>query len=110
MRVAIERPPDTSSTICLWGHPITQFLIKYQKSTYDNESIVCHKCFCITYVLPPDGNGEVFAEAKVKLLCSEVWTYVQVKLSLPTLPKAKLHYPKDYFTYEVNFTCSLGQT
>jgi hypothetical protein len=27
-----------------------------------------------------------------------------VKLSLPALPKAKLHYPQDNFTYGVNFT------
>ena len=35
---------------------------------------------------------------------------VAVKLSLPALTKAKLHYPYDKFTYEVNFTCPLGQT
>ena len=64
-------------------------------------------------------RGEVFAIAKVKLhreppklmlrfgepRFSEVWTCIQVKLSLPTLPKAKLHYPQDNFTYAVNFTC-----
>ena len=48
--------------------------------------------------------GEVFANAKVKLLCSEVRAIARVKLSLPTLPKAKLHYPQDNFTYKVNFT------
>ncbi len=53
---------------------------------------------------------EVFAIAKVKLLYSEVCTIAQVKLSLPTLPKAKLHYPQDNFTYVVNFTCPNGQT
>ena len=41
--------------------------------------------------------GEVFTNVKVKLLCGEV--------ELATLPKAKLHYPQDNFTYEVNFTC-----
>ena len=54
--------------------------------------------------------SEVFAYAKVKLLCSEVSAIARVKLSLPTLPKAKLHYPQDNFTYEVNFTCPQGQT
>jgi hypothetical protein len=49
--------------------------------------------------------GEVFANAKVKLPCSEVRAVARVKFSLPTLPKAKLHYPQDNFTYEVNFTC-----
>ena len=53
--------------------------------------------------------SEVFADAKVKLLCSEVRANARVKLSLPTLPKAKLHYPQDNFTYEVNFTCPLGK-
>ena len=53
---------------------------------------------------------EVFAIAKVKLLRSEVRAIARVKLSLPTLPKAKLHYPQDNFTYEVNFTCPQGQT
>jgi len=38
--------------------------------------------------------SEVFAYAKVKLLCSEVRAMARVKLSLPTLPKAKLHYPQ----------------
>ena len=38
--------------------------------------------------------SEVFTDVKVKLLRSEVCTDVQVKLSLPTLPKVKLHYPQ----------------
>ena len=32
-----------------------------------------------------------------------------VKLSLPILPKAKLRYPQDNFTYRVNFTCPKGK-
>ena len=36
--------------------------------------------------------SEVFAAVKVKLLRSEVWAYAQVKLSLPSLRReAKLH-------------------
>ena len=35
------------------------------------------------------GSGEVFADAKVKLHCSEVYADAQVKLSLPTLPLGK---------------------
>ena len=62
------------------------------------------KCGCSFSV------SEVFAVAKVKLPCSEVRADARVKLSLPTLPKAKLHYPQDNFTYEVNFTCPYGQT
>ena len=45
----------------------------------------------------------------MKLLCSEVRAIARVKLSLPTLPKAKLHYPQDNFTYEVNFTYPHGK-
>ena len=54
--------------------------------------------------------SEVFTNVKVKLRCSEVRAIARVKLSLPTLPQAKLHYPQDNFTYEVNFTCPHGQT
>ncbi len=72
--------------------------------------IVCHKCFCVTIDISPDSYSEVFANAKVKLLRGEVRATARVKLSLPTLPKAKLHYPQDIFTYLVNFTCPLGQT
>jgi hypothetical protein len=38
--------------------------------------------------------SEVFTNVKVKLLCSEVRAIARVKLSLPALPKAKLHYSK----------------
>ena len=65
----------------------------------DKHCICRHKCKL----------SEVFADAKVKLLCSEVRAIARVKLSLPTLPKAKLHYPQDNFTYEVNFTCPQGK-
>jgi len=72
--------------------------------------IVRHKCFYVTFSIAPDGYSEVFADAKVKLLCSEARASARVKLCLPTLPKAKLHYPQDNFTYAVNFTCTKGQT
>ena len=49
----------------------------------DKHGICRHKCKL----------SEVFADAKVKLLCSEVRAIARVKLSLPTLPKAKLHDP-----------------
>ena len=67
------------------------------------------KVQCVILCISGGKRGEVFAIAKVKLLCSEVWTCIQVKLSLPTLPKAKLHYPQDNFTYAVNFTCPFGK-
>ena len=51
---------------------------------------------------------EVFAKAKVKSLCSEVWAYARVKLSLPTLLQAKLHYPQENFTSGGNFACPGG--
>ena len=78
-------------------HSLSSFL--------DKHCICRHKC----------KFSEIFAYAKVKLLCSEVRAkllrnfYARVKLSLPTLPKAKLHYPQDNFTYEVNFTCPQGK-
>ena len=70
----------------------------------DKESSVI-SAFALLLSYLPDGYGEVFAHAKVKLLCSEVRAIARVKFSLPTLPKAKLHDPQDNFTYEVNFTC-----
>ena len=69
-------------------------------------SFFCKHCFCSHKWK----FSEAFAYAKVKLLCSEVRAIARVKLSLPTLPKAKLHDPQDHFTYEVNFTCPQGQT
>ena len=65
----------------------------------DKHCICRHKCKL----------SEVFADAKVKLLCSEVRAIARVKFSLPALPKAKLHDPQDNFTYEVNFTCPRGK-
>ena len=77
-----------------------QRMFLHSLSSFLDKHCICrHKCKC----------SEVFAYAKVKLLCIEVRAIARVKLSLPTLPKAKLHYPQDNFTYEVNFTCPHGK-
>ena len=68
------------------------------------QGIVCYTAFGLRAVI-----SEVFTNVKARLLRSEVRAIARVKLSLPTLPKAKLHYPQYNFTYEVNFTCPQGQ-
>ena len=82
---------------CKWAKP--KPLYKQKEQTRKVEKTLCVCSFSVS---------EVFANAKVKLLCREVRANARVKLSLPTLPKAKLHYPQDNFTYEVNFTYPWG--
>ena len=64
------------------------------------------------------GVSEVFANAKVKLLRSEVFAIAKVKFVLRTSEVKFAHHfavrrnftHEVNFTYEVNFTCPNGQT